>query len=57
MVVEHFGHLASLMGSLVLSVVPILLFSTMPETYGRRGERVQKKEKPTATQGYETFSV
>ena len=39
MVVEHFGHVASLTGSLVLSAIPILLFSTMPETYGRRGYR------------------
>jgi MFS family permease len=53
MVVEHFGHVASLMGSLILSIVPILLFSTMPETYGRRGDRLEKK----ATEGYETFSL
>mmetsp|Transcript_9444 Transcript_9444/g.26087 ORF Transcript_9444/g.26087 Transcript_9444/m.26087 type:complete len:503 (+) Transcript_9444:246-1754(+) len=37
MVVEHFGHVASLTGSLVLSAAPIILFSRMPETYGQRG--------------------
>lgn len=42
MVVEHFGHVASLSGSLILSIVPILLFSFMPETYGHRGDRVAK---------------
>ena len=36
LVVQHFGHVASLMGSLLLSIVPIVLFSTMPETYGHR---------------------
>jgi len=38
MVVEHYGHVASLMLSLCLSIAPILLFSTMPETHGRRGK-------------------
>lgn len=38
LVVEHFGHVASLMGSLILSVVPIAVFGIfMPETLGRRG--------------------
>jgi len=33
------GHVASLTGSLVLSVVPVVLFSLgMPETYGLRGK-------------------
>ncbi|KAL7462744.1 hypothetical protein ACHAXS_003118 [Conticribra weissflogii] len=37
MVVEHMGHLASLTGSLVLSVIPVVLFSFgMPETRGHR---------------------
>jgi hypothetical protein len=35
-VVERFGHVTSLYGSLILSIVPILLFSTMPETLGQR---------------------
>lgn len=36
-VVENFGHVASLMGSLVLSVVPIVIFGLfMPETLGDR---------------------
>jgi len=39
MIVEHMGHVASLTGSLVLSVVPVVLFSLgMPETYGLRGK-------------------
>eukprot|EP00977_Amphora_coffeiformis_P025695 scaffold21458_cov167-Amphora_coffeaeformis.AAC.7 len=42
MVVEKFGHVASLTGSLILSVVPLLLFSFMPETQGHRGDRVAK---------------
>jgi hypothetical protein len=37
MVVEKFGHIASLTGSLVLSFAPLLLFSMMPETLGQRG--------------------
>lgn len=37
-VVEYLGHVASLSGSLVLSIVPILLFGIfMPETLGQRG--------------------
>mmetsp|Transcript_2804 Transcript_2804/g.5984 ORF Transcript_2804/g.5984 Transcript_2804/m.5984 type:complete len:484 (-) Transcript_2804:346-1797(-) len=43
MIVEKMGHVASLSGSLVLSVIPIVLFSIgMPETYGQRGN-VQNK--------------
>ena len=38
LVVEKMGHVASLTGSLLLSVIPVLLFSwCMPETYGQRG--------------------
>eukprot|EP00804_Cyclotella_cryptica_P018697 CCRYP_007189-RB/>CCRYP_007189-RB protein AED:0.08 eAED:0.08 QI:564/1/1/1/0.83/0.71/7/283/394 len=37
--VEEMGHVASLLGSLVLSLIPICLFSVgMPETYGQRGK-------------------
>ncbi len=37
-VVEKMGHVASLTGSLLLSVIPVVLFSCyMPETYGQRG--------------------
>ena len=37
-VVESFGHVASLSGSLVISVVPIFVFGIfMPETLGGRG--------------------
>lgn len=37
-VVEHVGHVASLVGSLVISIVPIVVFVLfMPETLGKRG--------------------
>ena len=45
MVVEKFGHVASLTGSLVLSVIPLILFCFMPETYGHRGDRVAAKDR------------
>jgi hypothetical protein len=36
--VEHLGHIASLTGSLIISIIPIFLFGFgMPETYGKRG--------------------
>lgn len=37
--VEKMGHVASLLGSLALSLIPICLFAVgMPETYGQRGK-------------------
>lgn len=36
MVVEQFGHTASLSGSLVISFIPIFIFAFMPETTGAR---------------------
>ena len=37
--VEKMGHVASLLGSLALSLIPICLFAvSMPETYGHRGK-------------------
>lgn len=36
MVVEKFGHVASLMASGVISLVPVVLFLFMPETLGMR---------------------
>jgi len=36
MVVENFGHVTSLMGSLIISIIPIVLFTFMPETLGQR---------------------
>ena len=39
MVVEKLGHVVSLSGSLILSIIPILLFSFMPETLGTRTKR------------------
>jgi len=37
--VEKMGHVASLSGSTILSIIPVILFGLfMPETMGRRGE-------------------
>ena len=37
-VAEHFGYTHSLIGSLIISIIPIVLFATyMPETLGKRG--------------------
>jgi hypothetical protein len=36
-VVEKLGHIASLSGSLLISLAPIMLFIFMPETLGQRG--------------------
>jgi len=39
MVVQHFGHVESLSGSLVISIIPILIFKClMPETLNTRGQ-------------------
>jgi MFS family permease len=44
-VVEKLGHVASLTGSLLLSIIPIALFSCcMPETLGQRGKLLSSKE-------------
>lgn len=53
-IVQHFGHIASLTGSLVLSIVPILLFSHMPETLGRR-DAAQKQQRGSSVE-YESFA-
>ena len=49
-VVEQFGHVASLSGSLVLSIVPIVVFSVfMPETLGDRGSsKTPSQQSPRA---------
>jgi len=44
-IVEKLGHVASLSGSLILSVTPIVLFAFgMPETLGMRGSAIHKKK-------------
>lgn len=43
MVVEQFGHVTSLMASLVISLVPVLLFLFMPETLGMRTQKQQPR--------------
>lgn len=41
-IVENYGHVASLMGSLLLSIIPIVIFGCfMPETLGDRGANHQ----------------
>jgi hypothetical protein len=44
MVVERFGHTASLTGSFILSFIPIVLFTFMSETKGDREFRVKANE-------------
>lgn len=49
-VVEKFGHVASLSGSLVLSVIPLVLFGFfMPETMGKRGDFSETLNDETCT--------
>ena len=44
MVVENFGHVASLTASMFLSVIPIVLFTlAMPETAGSRGKNTKSE--------------
>ena len=35
--VEKYSHSASLLGSFVISIIPVILFSFFPETVGQRG--------------------
>ena len=52
-VVEKFGHVASLSGSLFLSFVPILIFGCfMPETLGERGHKKTEKNAASESIGY-----
>jgi hypothetical protein len=53
LVVEKFGHVASLSGSLVLSFVPVLIFGLfMPETLGVRDAPVSHDDDhPTMKHG------
>lgn len=44
LMVEYFGHIASLTASFIISFVPIALFAVfMPETYGQRGHIADTK--------------
>jgi MFS family permease len=44
-VVEKYGHEMSLIGSLALSVMPVVIFGCfMPETQGQRGKMKQREE-------------
>jgi hypothetical protein len=56
LVVEKFGYVASLSGSLILSVIPVLVFGfLMPETLGARGAH-KKEEKDGAKEDYVQMS-
>lgn len=50
LVVENFGHVTSLVGSLIISAIPLLLFAFMPETLGHRVHHHHHHETP-ATAG------
>jgi len=57
LVVEKFGHVASLLGSLFISFVPIVLFMAMPETLGHRGCHVKvKKEIESLDASYKSMA-
>lgn len=45
LMVEHMDHSASLWGSLIISIIPIVLFAFFPETVGQRGHLVPGKPK------------
>jgi hypothetical protein len=50
--VENFGHVVSLMGSLILSIMPILIFGCfMPESLGARGTKKDDTKSETAQTG------
>jgi len=53
MVVENLGHVTSLSGSLVLSIVPIVIFSLfMPETLNTRGQDKAHSDGASPTMEY-----
>lgn len=39
LIVEEYGHSASILTSLAVSICPIVLFAFFPETLGDRGRR------------------
>ena len=52
-VVETFGHVVSLSGSLLVSFIPILLFAIfMPETLGHRGDLAAAEDKKEIPHDY-----
>jgi hypothetical protein len=59
--VEKFSHSTSLWMSLIISFIPILLFSFFPETQGQRGylapgQAAAKKEESEFTAPYVTLT-
>jgi MFS family permease len=49
LMVEKYGHVASLIGSLILSILPVFIFGCcMPETYGQRGNMSVAKRNANA---------
>ena len=57
MVVEQFGHVTSLVASLLLSFVPLLLFLFMPETMGMRTQHRQLPKESKEESNYEPMEV
>mmetsp|Transcript_41862 Transcript_41862/g.46766 ORF Transcript_41862/g.46766 Transcript_41862/m.46766 type:complete len:479 (+) Transcript_41862:92-1528(+) len=57
-IVEIYGHVISLLGSLIISVIPIFIFFFfMPETLGNRGanNRSEKKDNTALREGHHTY--
>jgi len=57
-IVEIYGHVISLLGSLIISVIPIFIFFFfMPETLGSRGatNRSEKKDNTALREGHHTY--
>ena len=56
-VVEKFGHTASLAASFFISLVPIVLFSFMPETLGLRSNYKQRYQQPAKLKDPNCYSA
>jgi len=57
-IVEIYGHVISLLGSLIISVIPIFIFFFfMPETLGNRGanNKSEKKDNTALREGHHTY--
>lgn len=58
LVVEKFGHVASLLGSLGISVIPVILFAfLMPETLGRRGAGLEHRHSRSADENQAYIAI
>lgn len=58
MVVEKFGHVASLTAAFFISLVPVVLFLFMPETLGARDRYKEVNASPKMNKAYyQTLSL